>query len=596
MMHRAALAAGVAAVVGVGAPAASASPAASRPGPGGAAVQVWMAGRQRAAQRFVNAVSTPGSPSYKRFLSPVAYTQRFGPTAGQVRAVRSYLVGAGFTGVRASIDDDYVSARAPSIEANVGELAFPASVDTDVLAVTGLGGARPRRAGAGVAAEPRAKALPCSRYWGQRTKTFSPAFDGLTSAALPVCGYSATQIRAAYGLTRSDTGKGETIALIQVGAPAKMFRTLTDYAKRNGLPAPRADRYHEEAVGEGGRNRTCQDPAALEAPVDSEAAYAMAPAADQLMIDGDDCAAQTNPTQALFDAELAPLTGRGSRAGADIESSSYPARLSERSLPASQRRAEHAIALRAAAEGVSLLVASGDVKGVDSPASDPDVTAVGGTTLGLSARGERLFETGWSTAVGERSGTSGPWQASGLLFAAGGGASTLYREPGYQRGVVATALSRSAPGHAGRTVPDISADGDPGTGMLFEVRNVTGRGKTLAEMASRFGGTSMAAPLVAGIVADAGQGRHKSFGFLNPLLYSLAGSTAYHDVLPLSSSAPQIDRAYYTTEFASGFQVAVDDAQGSGLTRQVTAPGYDTMTGLGTPNGSAFLKALRSGG
>ena len=50
------------------------------------------------------------------------------------------------------------------------------------------------------------------------------------------------------------------------------------------------------------------------------------------------------------------------------------------------------------------------------------------------------------------------------------------------------------------------------------------------------GGTSMAAPLVAGIVADTQQGRTRPFGFLNPLLYQLAGTTALHDVLPLDST------------------------------------------------------------
>lgn len=75
-------------------------------------IEVWMAGHQQAAQRFVNAVSTPGSPTYHRFLGPSTYTRRFGLSAAQVRAVGSYLAGAGFTRVRASVNDDYVSATA----------------------------------------------------------------------------------------------------------------------------------------------------------------------------------------------------------------------------------------------------------------------------------------------------------------------------------------------------------------------------------------------------------------------------------------------------------------------------------------------------
>jgi hypothetical protein len=56
-------------------------------------IQVWMAGHQQAAQRFVNVASAPGSPSYHRFLSPGAYTRRFGPVVAQVKAVESVLAG-----------------------------------------------------------------------------------------------------------------------------------------------------------------------------------------------------------------------------------------------------------------------------------------------------------------------------------------------------------------------------------------------------------------------------------------------------------------------------------------------------------------------
>ena len=165
---------------------------------------------------------------------------------------------------------------------------------------------------------------------------------------------------------------------------------------------------------------------------------------------------------------LAPLTGHGSSASVAIESVSY--RLvypSESSVPPSLLKVSHAIALRAAAEGVSLLYDSGDEPGVDTPASDPDVTAVGGTTLGIGAHSQRLFETGWSTAFGERTGNSGPWHDEGILLAAGGGASDVYGEPGYQKGVVPSSMARNKAGQAGRTVPDISADADPYSGMLF---------------------------------------------------------------------------------------------------------------------------------
>jgi hypothetical protein len=126
-----------------------------------------------------------------------------------------------------------------------------------------------------------------------------------------VCGYWAKQIRAAYGLTSANTGKGKTIALIEIGAPDDMFAALTDYAKANGLLAPRSDQYREEAVGQGGRNSACLNVGSLEAAIDSEAAYAMAPGANQLMVDGDGCDTSDSGAQALLDAMLPPLTGHG---------------------------------------------------------------------------------------------------------------------------------------------------------------------------------------------------------------------------------------------------------------------------------------------
>ena len=569
----------------------------------GRTIQVWMAGQQQAAQRFADAVSTPGSPSYHRFLSPGAYTRRFGPSAAQVRAVESYLAGARFTRVRASVNDDYVSAIAPAaIGSSDSDLTVPASISRDVLAVTGLSGTRPGAddtATTSASGSASAKALACSHYWAEQTKTFSPAFDGLTKAAVAVCGYSAKQIRAAYGLTSANTGKGKRIALIEVGAPDDMFRALTDYAKANGLPAPRSDQYRQETIG----RDNCIDGALEEAALDSEAAYAMAPGASQLMVDGDDCDPSDNGAQALFDAMLAPLTGHGSSASAAIESVSYGlGYASESSTPKPLLKISHAIALRAAAEGVSLLVASGDAPGIAPPASDPDVTAVGGTTLGIGARNQRVFETGWSTAFGERTGQSGPWHAEGIGLAAGGGASAVYGEPGYQKGVVPSSMARGKAGSPGRTVPDISADADPYSGMLFGLIISEPNGKTIPYQTFRQAGTSTATPLIAGMIADADQGRPSNFGFLNPLLYSLAGSRAYHDILPLSPSDPPVDRAFYTPgdtdingKFAPGFLVGAIDAQDASGTSQVTAPGYDTMTGLGTPNGPAFISGLRSG-
>jgi subtilase family serine protease len=257
--------------------------------------------------------------------------------------------------------------------------------------------------------------------------------------------------------------------------------------------------------------------------------------------------------------------------------------------------------MRAAAEGVGMYFATGDQAGVVTPSTDPWVTAVGGTTLAIGETGNRLFETGWSDGVWTLTGKT--WQSQGIGSASGGGASALWAEPDYQRGVVPSTLTVSPgdKGGAGRTAPDISALADPMTPFFEGTLPLTGK---LVYSESPIGGTSLATPLIAGLVADAQQGQAVPFGFLNPVLYKLAGTGAIRDILPVTSKTPTQYRgvycnpAYITCE---SVPVMVQfDAQGPSVGNptlenyagQVTLKGYDTMTGLGTPNGPAFDTAL----
>jgi subtilase family serine protease len=146
---------------------------------------------------------------------------------------------------------------------------------------------------------------------------------------------------------------------------------------------------------------------------------------------------------------------------------------------------------------------------------------------------------------------------------------------------------------ADRTQPDIAADGDTDSGLLVGfTQGIDSHPGTYATGVNA--GTSLACPLIAGLVADAQQGQRTSFGFINPLIYRLAGTPALHDILPVTARLPAQDRAAYTP--ASGPDSAsldVFDFQGHLGTHQVTAKGYDTMTGVGTPNGADFIAALR---
>jgi subtilase family serine protease len=565
--------------------------------------EIWLTPDIAGATAFADSVSTPGSPQYHHYLTPDQYTAEYGPSAAEARQVSSWLGSEGFTDVQTGAQRDSVTASgtaaqvdqafsvqmsrygaAASFVANDRDLSIPSTLGTDVLSVTGLDGAPPQT----FHTAPRAAAQgDCSQYWGQQTTAGVPSFSPVHRAAVAVCGYSADQLRSAYGQTDAATGAGETIALIEDGTPNDMGQTLADYAAANGLPAPAAGQFQEDVLGQ---QKGCENAFGVEEQLDSEAAYAMAPGADQLMVDGNPCDQKLEGIQPLYDALDKVLGGDGSTPMASIVSNSWGLTGGEQDPPVYWKTA-HAIDLRAAAEGVGMYFASGDNPGIAIPASDPYSIAVGGTTLGISAAGNRAFETGWSDQVGFLE--HGRWVDDGIpRAAAGGGVSTLYAQPSYQAGAVPASMS-TYDGALDRTVPDLSADADRDSGILEGVITAAGRYETFD-----LGGTSLACPLVAGMVADAQQGQPASFGFIDPLLYSLAGTNAVHDIVPLPGSAPAIDRAAYAPESTSGWGHPASeafDAQTPGETSQVTAPGYDTMTGLGTPNGSAFIDALRSG-
>jgi subtilase family serine protease len=589
------------------------------------AVQVWLRPDVARAAASADAVATPGSPEFHHYLSPDAYTARFGPSAARAGAVAAWLTGKGLTGVRVDAGRDYVSATGlvPAVESafqvrigryrardaasgsagrsavftsNDREVSVPASLASAVLDVTGLSSvsAASRSTPASAPQSPAApKTATCSQFWAQHAHALHPAYRGLTRVSLPVCGYSAAQLRAAYGATWRDTGRGQTVALTESAEPTAMFRTLTAYARGNHLPLPKRSQFRQVQAGackaSSAADRAAQSsPVDVEAEMDSEAVYAMAPGANQVMVVGTGC----DEDQALLDAASAVLTGDGHHPLASIASHSWQIPLGSVSP-----RIVHAIDVRAAAEGVGMYFASGDTTGLTVTDSDPYAVAVGGTTVGVGAAKNRVFETGWSDDFGSLDG--GKWTDLGVS-GGGGGVSDVYRQPSYQKGVVPASMARVQVAHKtvlGRTVPDIAADADPDTGMLVGYTGTDSHGNPGPYRTVSSAGTSLATPLVAGLVADAQQGRRSPYGFINPLLYRLARTQAFHDALPISTSAPQRNRAAYVApdDTFSSAGVDVFDAQKRPATQQVTAKGYDTMTGVGTPNGAAFIAALHRG-
>ena len=365
---------------------------------------------------------------------------------------------------------------------------------------------------------------------------------------------------------------------------------MNTWSANRGLPGFKANQFtqvvapgtyhHPES---GGKNK--QDPQGWygEETLDVEAVHGMAPGANIVYIGApnnfQDLDAALNYA---VDKDVAPIITNSY--GFDTE----------QLAPGFIKPYEETI-MQGAVEGIGIYFSSGDnsdeslVEGyatADWPASSPFVTAVGGTTLAVGANNNYLFETGWGTTKSIWTGTA--WAPGNWVYGAGGGVSTLFAEPTYQQGVVPASVF-TAQGRTGRAVPDIAAIADPNTGYLIGETQTFPDG-TARYSEYRIGGTSLASPIVAGIMALANQAAGHPLGFANPLLYSLAGSTSFTDV-----TNPPATVAMVRVDYVNG----VDASNGTTVSLRtanqtlslVTTPGWDDVTGLGSPT-AALLSAL----
>ncbi|MCV7288522.1 peptidase S53 [Mycolicibacterium wolinskyi] len=181
--------------------------------------------------------------------------------------------------------------------------------------------------------------------------------------------------------------------------------------------------------------------------------------------------------------------------------------------------------------------------GLDSVASLPEMTDVGGTTLSTTADGAWLGEQAWFDVP--------------LSLGTGGGASALFDRPEWQRAVSGPGVTDENAGR--RLTPDIAAVADPFTGVriVFNQKNLVG------------GGTSQSAPIWAGLAAVINQyltqNGGRLIGDLNPQLYRIAAGAPFP---------------------------AFRDVTLGGNAVASAGPGYDMATGLGTPDVENLAKNL----
>jgi hypothetical protein len=219
-----------------------------------------------------------------------------------------------------------------------------------------------------------------------------------------------------------------------------------------------------------------------------------------------------------------------------------------------------------AAQGQSFFLAGGDGGAysgvVDEPADDPYITVVGGTTLTTSSSsGAWASETVWLTPA-----TSDPLNGDTPEAATGGGVSRVYSIPSWQQGI---SMSANGGSTTMRNLPDVSL-------VANNINVVWGNDFAGTSIDLPEGGTSLAAPLWAGLVALANQQGAATgqppVGFVNPALYAIGKSTNYHACFQ---------------DITTGC-----NTNSSSPTKYYATAGYDLCTGWGTPNGANLIPAL----
>ena len=361
-------------------------------------------------------------------------------------------------------------------------------------------------------------------------------------------GLTPQELRAAYGFDGSSPGgvagdgTGQAIAIVDAYDNPRLVDTsaadfgssdLARFDQQYGLPDPPSFLKLNQSGSP--TNLPGTDPAGAGTPgnweveeaLDVEWAHALAPGADIILVecntgDGNDLYQGAQTAAALPGVSVVSMSwGAGEYSG--------------------ETQYDRDFTTPSGHQGVTFVAASGDAGSPGLyPAYSPGVVAVGGTRLTIQGSHSYGGETAWSGS--------------------GGGTSTAESEPAYQRGVQ---------GLGSRTIPDVAFDADPGTGVSVcdSYDDVHGTGPW-----EEIGGTSLAAPVWAAILAIADQGR------LARGATTLDGPS---QALPALYALPAGDFHDITTGRNGGF---------------AAGPGYDEVTGLGTPRADLVAADLAAYG
>ncbi len=552
--------------------------------------------QQTALDQLLAGQTNPSSPLFHHWLTPAEFSARFGPAPADVAATQSWLQSRGFSIDSTGSDRITFSGTAAQIQQAFGaeihrflwpagqgetaelhfapatELVLPASLAPVTSAILHLNDFRPK---------PNVRAHPNFTSLSGQQHYLAPA-DIFTM-------YDLAPLRTAA----SSIGQGQYIAVIgqsfiNVTPGSSGVDTFqTQLAQQNPINMVIVPGSGSEAVFLGDEG---------ESDIDVEYTSGIAQRATIFFV-----YTGSSSNYGVFDALSFAIT----QDIAPIVTISYGE--CEPFLSAADSQQYNAVLQQAAAQGQTVVASSGDsgstacaIYGSDSglsvtqqqglavnfPADNPYVTAVGGTQMapGTFNAGSSQY---WAPAtIGNNASSvlsyipevvwneSSPAQGT---IAPGGGTSTVYPRPSWQTGVP------GIPSGTFRLVPDVSlqaSTANPGYIICSDDPSLTGAqsdcsGSSLQTsngIIATAGGTSFAAPILAGSLALLNQYEHThGLGNINPVLYSLAAqpsiySSAFHDI------------TLGTSECVSGD----GNCSTAGQSDFAATPGYDQATGLGT--------------
>ena len=596
------------------------------------------------------------SPGFHKWISQSEFNQNFSPTAQEMKAVSNFLSAHGLAILETAENNFYVkvqgtvadmgktfhvsihnySYRGENYRSNNADPSVDKTAGGHIAAVTGLDdfGFEPAYK---LPTDPQGKPLPmrpvtvtpqgvffegqCFR--GVQTATFTNSGANTTAVYtgnrygaeisntqlghLAPCGYQPAEVDTAYGMIplfqAGLDGSGETIVIVDAYGSETIASDADAFSRIYGLPRITSENFTiVKANGLVNNPKGTARNWNIETTLDVEWAHALAPGAKIALVAAVD---RGSLAEAVNLAVVRHLGNTISNSWSSIEALGNPAQFN---------RIER-ILQQAAAQGIDVNFATGDsgdevsrvgFVSVDYPASSQFATGVGGTSLALNPDHSIAFQTGWGNNATLIAAPSGPNTLPavppvpfGFQGGGGGGSSQIFAKPAFQSGLAGTT----------RQVPDISMLGDPftGTEIIITLDNQL--------LVGVVGGTSLSTPMFSGVMAIAAQKNgHLGLGQAAPLLYNLPAG-AVTDVAPFDSpnnvtgvitvngtpknlSAEQLAAPLQnTTSFYSALYNDPSSAAWYVLTfgtdsSLTVTPGWDNVTGVGTPNGAAFVNAL----